>query len=89
MSPDPVQIVTTFAVGAGGALSMLKLLKMLERRPAAQERKRIAALFPNGEKAEIIGAIDELKQAARDQHITALTLRSQMERLARELGISL
>ena len=86
---DPVQVVSTFAVGAGGALSMIKLLKMLERRPAVQERKRIAALFPNGEKAEIIGAIDELKQAARDEHKERLELSSQVKRLARELGISL
>ena len=86
---DLLQAVSTFAVGMGGALSMVKLLKLIESRPAEKEKKRIAALFPNGEKAEIIGAIDELRQNARDEHRARLELTSQVRKIAQELGVSL
>jgi hypothetical protein len=85
----PVEIASTFAAGAAGALSMVKLLRMMDHRKGEPERKRIAALFPNGEKAEIIAAIDALKQDARDRHQDILRIESGLYRLSRELGISL
>jgi hypothetical protein len=93
---DIVQVASTFAAGAAGALSMVKLLKIVERRQAEPERKRIASLFPNGEKQQMIDAIDLLRQAATDRHKEVLRAQSDIEqvradvaRLAKGLGISL
>lgn len=82
-----VEMAGTFAAGAAGALSMVKLLRIMDHRRSEPERKRIAALFPNGEKAEIIGAIDTLRQQMIDNRRDHIRLESVVSRICRELGI--
>ena len=81
---------------AAGGLSLVKLMAIINKRRSEPERKRIAALFPNGEKAEIIGAIDEIRQQMRDNHRDHLRLTSEhlrltsvVSRLAEAIGIDL
>ena len=86
---EPLQIVSTFAAGAAGCLTMMKLLEKVKRWNAEPERKRIAALFPNGEKLQIIERIDELTQHDRDRRKELLELSSNVDRIARALDIPL
>ena len=66
---DWSQTAVTFAAAAGGFLSMAKLMKVMERRPAARaaEASRTERLFPNGEKDEIIARINELTIQNRER----------------------
>lgn len=84
-----VQILQTFATGAAGCLAMAKAIKAWETRkakrtPEVQQRclkeeclrlRQSAPLFINGDKEEILRAIDVLKvqDRARAKEIAAIS----------------
>ena len=67
---------------------MVKLFRVIDRRKAEPEQKRIAALFPNGDRAEIIEAIDWLKQQVITRHKENVRFNAEFEEIKLRLGIS-
>jgi hypothetical protein len=91
---DVAQAVSTFALGAAGCLSMVKLLQTIERRrgktePSPDEKRRTNRLFPNGEREQIIAAIDDLQLAGRARRKEHAELKADVARIAEHLGIPL
>lgn len=94
------ELATTFAAGAAGCLTMWKLIQKMTAKTADTNNKRVSALFPNGEKREILDIVDALLQSDRDKHKEILALRSEVTgevqsvradvaRIAKALGIPL
>jgi hypothetical protein len=77
--------VATFATGAAGTLSMMKLLQMMERRRQKPEEPKKEHLWPNGERDQIIGAIDELKSENRQRRREHKELATAVEDIAGRL----
>jgi hypothetical protein len=72
------KLSTTFAAGAAGCFTMLRFVRMMEEQKKGKQAK---ILFPNGERKQIIDAIDELKVCSRNQHVQYLELRAIVERV--------
>lgn len=81
--------VLTFAAGAGGMLSIGKLLQIMKRKRSDEEGVRIRKLFPNGERDEIIQAIDELKLNRRQDRKDLMEMKLWIVRIAEHLQIEL
>lgn len=96
---DIGQLVAIFGTGAAGCLSMAKLLQTLERRrnlktahgetDDEEAEQSIRELFPNGERRQVIRAINDLKrenEARREEYQTIL---GHVARIASHLKIVL
>ena len=57
---------------------------MMEEQKKGKQAK---ILFPNGERKQIIDAIDELKICSRNQHIQYLELKAGLDRVFEHLKL--
>lgn len=95
---DLVQAVTVFSTGAAGCLAMAKLMQTMERRRNAHsqqeaeeedEEKSIRELFPNGERRQVIRAIQDLKRENETRREENQNMMGYLERIAAHLKIIL
>ena len=80
---DWPQATLIFATGAGGALTLAKLLKTIGPKKETEEGQEHRPLFPNGEKEEIVQAIDGLKAENRARRRENLALSERLAALER------
>ena len=80
-----VPMVTTLAAGASGTLAITKAIRLMRAQKPNHPITR--SLFPNGERDQIIQAIDELKLENRERRREIHSVLQIVKRIADDLGI--